>query len=217
VYAIKNNLSAYATYNKGFDPFEATGGTQVFNAPIRPQISELFETGLKANFFTGKLSATLALYQLTVQNVAVNANDIGNPDLFIQEGQVRSTGAEIEANGNITSNLSASLSYAYCDARITESKTPSQIGTLLENAPQNSVSSWIKYIFRKGILKGFGIAVGHSQVSYRSTLDPNVNLPGYVIINSAVQYAFKDFMLALKVENFTDKTYWIGAYNNVSK
>lgn len=217
LYAIKNNLSAYATYNKGFDPFEATSGMQVFDAPIKPQISELFETGLKANFFTGKLSTTLALYQLTVQKVAVNANDIANPDLFIQEGQVRSTGAEIEANGNITSNLSASLSYAYCNARITKSKTPSQIGTPLENAPQNSGSSWIKYVFRKGILKGFGISAGHSQVSYRSTLDPDINLPGYVIVNSSVQYTFKDFMLAWKVENITDETYWIGAYNNVSK
>jgi iron complex outermembrane receptor protein len=147
----------------------------------------------------------------------VNANDISNPDLFIQEGQVRSTGAEIEANGNITPNLSASLSYAYCDARITKSKTPLQIGTLLENAPQNSGSSWIKYNFRKGILKGFGISAGHSQVSYRSTLDSNVDLPGYVIINSAIQYAFNNFTLALKVENLADKTYWIGAYNNVSK
>ena len=218
VYSIKNNLSAYVTYNKGFDPFEATSGiTQVFDAPIKPQISELFETGLKANFFTGKLSATLALYQLTVKNVAVNANDMGNPDLFIQEGQVRSTGVEIEANGNITSNLSASLSYAYCDARITKSKMTSQVGTLLENAPRNSGSSWIKYIFRKGFLKGFGISAGHSQVSYRTTVDPEFDLPGYVIVNSAVQYTFKDFTLALKVENLTDKTYWIGAYNNVNK
>jgi iron complex outermembrane receptor protein len=61
------------------------------------------------------------------------------------------------------------------------------------------------------------MAAGHSQVGYRSTLDPNVNLPGYVIINSVVQYTFKDFTLALKIENLTDKAYWIGAYNNVNK
>ncbi|MEO8960904.1 MAG: TonB-dependent receptor [Ginsengibacter sp.] len=217
VYSIKNNLSAYATYNKGFDPFEASGETQVFDAPIKPQISELFETGLKGNFFAGKLSATLALYQLTVQNVAVNANQIGNPDLFVQEGQVRSKGIELEADGNITSNLGVSWSYAYCDAKITKSKTASQIGTRLENAPLNSGSSWIKYNFRKGTLKGFGIAAGHSQVSYRRTLDPEIDLPGYVIINGTIQYTFKNFTLALKAENITNKTYWIGAYNNVSK
>src|SRR6185437_9728253 len=38
VYAIKDNLSAYATYNKGFDPFETSSSTQVFDEPIKPQI-----------------------------------------------------------------------------------------------------------------------------------------------------------------------------------
>lgn len=217
VYSIRNNLSAYATYNKGFDPFEAASGTQVFEAPVKPQVSELFETGLKSNFFTGKLSATLSFYQLTVQNVAVNANEPGNPDLFVQEGRVRSRGIEFEAFGNITPNLSISWSYAYCDARILETKIASQLGMRLENAPLNSGSSWVRYNFKKGVLKGIGIAAGHLQSGYRKTLDPETDLPGYVIVNGMIQYSFKNFTLALKVENLTNKTYWTGGYNNVSK
>ena len=217
VYAFRKNISAYATYNKGFDPFEASSSTQVFNSPIKPQISELFETGIKANLFSGKLSTTLALYQLTVQNVAVNANDISNPDLFIQQGQVRSKGVEIEANGNITSNLSVSIAYAYCDAKITKSKIPSQVGMRLENAPLNSGSSWIKYDFKKGKLKGFAISAGHLQASSRTTLDPSIKLPGYILLNGGIQYTYNHFTLALKVENFTNKIYWSAAYNNVSK
>src|SRR6185437_2885443 len=153
VYAIKDNLSAYATYNKGFDPFETSSSTQVFDEPIKPQISELYETGMKAYFFSGKLSASLAVYQLSVQNVAVNANDISNPDLFVQQGEVRSKGVELEADGNITQNLSASFAYAFCDAKITKSKTTSQEGARLENAPRNPGSSWLKYEFKKGGLK----------------------------------------------------------------
>lgn len=217
VYAISKSINAYATYNKGFDPFEASGSTQIFDAPIKPQISELFETGIKANFFSGKLSTSLAAYQLTVQNVAVNANVISNPDLFVQEGQVRSKGVEIEADGNITSNLSVSFSYAYCIAKITKSKTPSQIGVRLENAPRNSGSSWIKYDFRKGALKGVAISAGHLMAGARNTLDPLITLPGYIIINGAVQYSYKRFTLAVKAENVTNKIYWIAAYNNVSK
>lgn len=217
MYAIKETLSAYATYNKGFDPFEASSSTQVFDEPIKPQISDLFETGMKANFFSGKLAASLAVYQLTVQNVAVNANDIGNPDLFVQEGQVRSRGVELEVDGNITPNLSANFAYAYCDAKITKSKTVSQIGTRLENAPRNSGSSWIKYDFKKGGLKGFAISAGYLQAGERNTLDPLITLPGYIILNGAVQYTYQHFTLALRAENITNKTYWAAAYNNVSK
>ncbi|MEO6288954.1 MAG: TonB-dependent receptor, partial [Ginsengibacter sp.] len=49
VYELKPNLSLYATYNKGFDPFEATTSTQVFDEPFKPITSELYEAGAKAN------------------------------------------------------------------------------------------------------------------------------------------------------------------------
>ena len=217
VYAIKDNLSAYATYNKGFDPFETSSSTQVFDEPIKPQISELYETGMKAYFFSGKLSASLAVYQLSVQNVAVNANDISNPDLFVQQGEVRSKGVELEADGNITQNLSASFAYAFCDAKITKSKTTSQEGARLENAPRNSGSSWLKYEFKKGGLKGFGISAGFLQAGVRNTLDPLITLPGYIIFNGEVQYSYQHFTLALRAENIFNKVYWMAAYNNVSK
>lgn len=217
VYALKNNLSAYLTYNKGFDPFEASGSNQEFDEPIKPQVSELYETGLKANFFSGKLAASLAVYQLTVENVAVNANDIGNPDLFVQEGQVRSRGVELEADGNITSSLSASFAYSFCDAKITQSKKESEIGKRLENAPQHSGSSWIKYEFKKGKLKGIAISGGYLQAGKRNTLDRQITLPGYLILNGAVQYTYQHFTIALRAENIANTTYWMAAYNNVSK
>jgi iron complex outermembrane recepter protein len=96
VYELRPDVSLYATYNKGFDPFEASVSTQVFNTPFKPITSELFEVGAKANFFNNKLSASIALYQLTLQNVAVNANDISNPNLYIQQGKDRSRGIETE-------------------------------------------------------------------------------------------------------------------------
>ena len=58
VYELKPNATLYATYNNGFDPFEASTSTQVFNAPFKPIKSELFEAGAKANFFNNKLSAS---------------------------------------------------------------------------------------------------------------------------------------------------------------
>jgi iron complex outermembrane receptor protein len=217
LYAIRNNINAYFTYNKGFDPFEASGSAQVFDAPIKPQLSELFETGIKSNFFSGKFSSSFSVYQLTVQNVAVNANDIRNPYLFVQEGQVRSKGVELEADGNPISDLNVSFSYAYCDATIIKSKTPSMVGARLENAPRFSGSSWAKYNFKKGPLKNFGISAGYLQASSRNTLDPLIKLPGYIITNGAVQYNYKHFKIAVKVENITNKIYWVAAYNNVSK
>jgi iron complex outermembrane recepter protein len=217
VYELQPNASLYATYNKGFDPFEASTSTQVFNAPFKPITSEILEAGAKANFFNNKLSASVALYQLTLQNVAVNANDISNPNLYVQQGEDRSRGIETEANGNILPNLSIAVSYSYCIAKVIQSKIVSQVGTLVENAPKNTSNSWIKYIFNKGALKGFGVAAGHSQVSARNTLDPTAILPGYVVLNAGIRYEHKHFNTAVNFNNITNKTYWMGAYNNVNK
>jgi iron complex outermembrane recepter protein len=217
VYKITPNISAYATYNRGFDAFEASTSTEIFNSPFKPQISYVLEAGAKGNFFNDKLAATLSVYQLTLLNVAVSANDISNPNLYVQQGQNQSKGVEAEVVGDILPNLSITLSYAYCVAKVTESKVPSQVGMLVENAPKNTSGSWIKYVFTRGAIKGLGIYAGHSGVSVRSTLDPSITLPGYFVLSGGVNYKYKHFIIAANVKNITNQTYWMGAYNNVNK
>ena len=87
VYTLTSDINLYGTYNKGFDPFEASTQAQVFDQPFKPIISELYEVGAKGNFFQNKLSASLSFYQLTVDNVATNAGDPSNPNVFVQQGQ----------------------------------------------------------------------------------------------------------------------------------
>jgi iron complex outermembrane receptor protein len=216
-YKIQPDLSYYATDNNGFDAFEASTSAQVFNAPLKPNTSHLLETGLKGDFLDGRLSASVAVYQLLLQNVAVNAGDPGNPNLFVQQGANRSRGVEAEATGNILPNLSVDLSYAYCVAIVTQSKIASQIGARVENAPRNESGSWIKYTVAEGPLKGFGLSLGHSQVGERATLDPGITLPGYFILNGGAHYNYKRYRFALNVFNITNQTYWMGAYDNVNK
>ena len=217
VYELKPNASLYFTYNEGFDPFEASTSKQVFDAPFKPITSELWEIGAKTNLLANKLYASLAVYRLVLHNVAVNANNISNLDLYVQQGKNRSRGIEMEVAGNLLPNLSIDANYSYCVATVLESKVASQVGTVMENAPKNSSSSWIKYTFAKGALKGFGIAAGHSQVSVRNTLQQGLQLPGYVVINSSLQYTWNKLKLALNINNITNKNYWQAAYNNTSK
>lgn len=217
VYELQTNATLYATYNKGFDPFEASTSTQIFNAPFRPVTSELLEAGAKANFFNNKLSTSLAIYQLTLQNVAVNANDISNPNLYIQQGEERSRGVETEVSGNILPNLSVSAAYSYCVAKVVKSIIVSQQGAIVENAPKNTSNSWIKYTFNKGVFKDFSIAAGHSQASVRNTLEQGLSLPGYIVLNAGIRFSHRHFNTAINFNNITNKTYWTGAYNNVNK
>jgi iron complex outermembrane recepter protein len=152
-----------------------------------------------------------------VENVAVNAGDPSNPNLYMQQGQNRSRGIEAEATGNILPNLSVLLSYAYNNAIVTQSTVKSQVGTVVANAPKNSSASWIKFAFNKNNIDGFGISMGHSYVGARTSLDPDLHLPAYFLLNGGVSYGYKHFKMALNVNNIMDQVYWMGAYNNVNK
>ncbi len=217
VYSLTQHINAYANWNNGFDPFEASAGTQVYNAPFKPQKSRIYEAGLKGDFLENKLSATVAVYQLTVQNVAVNANVISDPNLFVQQGENRSRGVELETSGNILPNLSVKLSYAYCNAIVSKTDIASQAGLPVANAPLNSSGSWVNYTIPNGVLKGFGFSIGHTAVSKRFTLDPSTTLPGYFILNGGVHYSRRHYHIGANLYNITNQTYWTGAYNNVNK
>jgi iron complex outermembrane receptor protein len=217
VYNILPTLNAYAVYSKGFDPYEASTAVQVFNAPFKPIQSELIEMGLKAGFLNNKLYATLSVYQLSLYNVGVNANDPSNPDLYTQQGEDQARGAEVEVNGNILPNLSFHFAYAYNVAEVKKSEVHGDIGKLKENAPRNSGSSFIKYRFDKGPLKKLSLMGGYNQIGKRNTLDDQVQLPGYITFQAGAIYTLNRFSLAVNWNNISNKTYWSGGYNNIYK
>lgn len=216
-YALTGNLTLYATYNNGFDPFEASINKQVLSQAPKPVYSRLYELGAKADIIKNRLLIQAAIYQLTLRNVAVNANDVANPDLYVQRGKERSAGLELEANGNILNNLSASISYAHNTARVIQSEVPAENGMIKENAPRNQSGSWLKYTFSKGTIKGLSIAAGHTQVSQRNTLIQGLTLPGYCVVHAGLAYSYKKLYAALNVYNIANQVYYMGGYNYASK
>ncbi len=217
VYHIAPSLNVYGAYSRGFDPYEAATAIQVFRDPFKPIESELFEVGLKKAFWQNKLYATLAVYQLSVLNVGVNANDPAEPDLFVQRGEDQARGVETEINGNILPNFTVHLTYAYNVAQVKKSDIKSDIGRLKEDAPRNSSNSLFRYQFAHGCLKGFSILAGHSWISKRNTLDEDFQLPGYVTIIGGLGYTFEKISISANLNNITNRDYWVGAYNDVNK
>lgn len=215
-YAVSGSTSIYATYDKGFDPFEASSDLQVFKSPFKPIISTLYEVGGKT-IYKNKLMATLAIYRLSVKNTAVNADIPDEPDLYVQHGEDLSTGVEAELNGNILPNLSVSLNYTYDVAKVHKSDVAEEVGMWKEDIPRNSSNSWIKYIVNNGPLRNLSIMFGHSQVGRRHTLDKSVELPGYVVFNGGLQYGFDSYIVSLNVNNLFNKSYWASGYNNINK
>jgi iron complex outermembrane receptor protein len=163
-----------------------------------------------------KIAATLAVYRLRVKNIAVNANDPSNPDLYTQRGLDEAYGIEGEANGTVLPQLSLSVSYAWNVARIKESAVPEDINAIKENAPRFSGSSWLKYTFGKGKLKGLSFSAGHVHQTTRNTLTRGFTLPEYITLQAGMGYTWLNTRLSFNVNNLLNKRYWVGGYNYAS-
>lgn len=217
VFGINPVLHVYGVYSRGFDPYEISNTLMIFNEPFKPVNSELFELGLKAMLLKGKLYGTISVYQLSVLNVAVNANDPSNPDLFVQRGEDQARGVELELNGDILPNLQVHFAYAYNQAKVKMSDIKEDIGRLKENAPVNSGNGFFKYNFSKGLLAGFSINAGYLFAGRRNTLEKNFQLPGYFTVQGGINYAWKPITISFLMNNIGNVTYWSGAYNNIYK
>ncbi|WP_063850573.1 TonB-dependent receptor [Flammeovirga sp. SJP92] len=210
-YELTNTINIYGTYTEGFEPQDFGMNAEQNGGPFDPRISSMWETGLKGDFFDGKLSATTSVYWITVNNILVqDPNDV---DRLIQRGQEQSKGFEIEVNGQITKNLSLTTNYAFNNAIITESDNPEEIGNQKENAPQNQAGFWAKYDFLEGSLRGFGVGFGGQYIGQRNTNTADLVLDDYLLWDAAMYYNFKNFRISANLKNITNETYYVGGYS----
>ncbi|MDN3668086.1 TonB-dependent receptor [Echinicola jeungdonensis] len=218
VYALFPNINLYGTYVQGLQPQSAT----VINnpdagGPFDPMVSELKEVGAKTDWFDGRMSGTLALYHLTEKGALYNANEPGNPDLLIQNGEEVSKGVEIDLAGKISENWSLTASYSFNEAVITQSDDENLIGRQKPNAPKHSGNIWSKYIIHNGYFKGLGFGLGIHFVTERfGSLGPSDQppiFPGYGIVDAAIYYKMNKFQIQMNVNNLLDKTHWVGGYD----
>ena len=182
----------------------------------------MWEMGAKSSFFDKLFSVNLALYRIELNNILVNANAAGNPDLLTQRGQEQAHGVEVDIIGNPFPNLSLNVNYAFNQAKITESDNEAEIGRIKENAPKQQGGIWAKYTFANGAFEGLGVSLGSNFVTERNTFDTYVEvdgeplgltLPGYVILDAALSYRVNRFNIAVNFNNVLDKTHWVGGYS----
>jgi len=216
VYSATPNINLYGTYTESFQPQNAAiVNNPLLGGPFDPTFASMIEGGAKGEFFNNRLAANLAIYYIENNNILINANNPGNPDLLEQRGQEQSRGFEIDINGAIGPNLSITANYAYNEATITESDNEDEIGRIKENAPQHSGGFFANYAINNGVLQGLNFNLGTNFVSERNTFEEALQLPSYNVWDAGVSYRVNKVKLAFTLNNVFDETHWVGGYSYV--
>jgi outer membrane receptor for ferric coprogen and ferric-rhodotorulic acid len=139
VYDITPGLSAYASYTSIFAPQTKRS---VDGAWLAPVTGKNYETGLKADWLDGRLTASMAVFRIEQENAALAVsgeyvNGSSEQAYRATKGAV-SKGAEFEINGALTDNLQLTFSAVRYVARDSEGRYNSY-------APQTQLKLFSRY------------------------------------------------------------------------
>ncbi|MBW4646859.1 MAG: TonB-dependent siderophore receptor [Goleter apudmare HA4340-LM2] len=197
-------ISLYASYAESFVPVY---GRSIDNSPFDPERGKQYEVGVKGEMFDGKLSATLAAYNLKKTNVLTT--DPTDTNFNIQVGEQTSKGIELDIVGQITPGWNVIATYGHTDARVTrDNRLP--VGNRLENVAENTASLWTTYELQQGNLKGLGFGLGLYYVGDRpGDANGSFILPSYFRTDASVFYKQDNWRVGLNVRNLFDITYYV--------
>lgn len=199
-YRIADGVSLFAGYAEGFQGLVGYG---FYGFTPEPETSQAYEAGLKFAAPIEGLSGTVAFYRITRQNVATP--DPANPFLYVQTGEQRAQGVELDLVYEPTKNLSLLASYAFTDAEITEDNNL-PVGDQLRAVPRHSGRLAARYRFDDDMSDGLEIGAGLTAVSSRELTMPNtISVDGSVLLDLQVAYDFGPASLGLSVVNVTDE------------
>lgn len=214
VYQPIEPISLYASYSQSFVPNDSR---TVSGETLEPTRGTQYEAGIKTELLDGKLSATLAAYEITQTNVATPDPTDETGTFSIAVGEVKSRGIELDIAGQILPGWNVIASFSHNDTYVSKGDDGNDlpVGDRLQNAPRNSASLWTSYEIQSGSLKGLGFGAGLFFVGDRQALLPNrredgeqLIIPSYVRTDASIFYRRENWRVGLNFKNLLDTNYY---------
>lgn len=203
--------TAYLLYDQSFTE---NYGNLKNGDPLKPSKGNNIELGIKKNFFKGRFSTAISLYQITKTNLASSAGTRENP-YHIQVGEAKSKGVELDITGELLPRLNVVMNYAYTDAKISKDADAKNVGRLLPGSAKHIANTWLSYSFYKDeLLSGFAISTGFQWQKDRATFPfgEGVLPDDYFSLNAGISYTKNNINVGLLINNITDNYNYNGAF-----
>lgn len=208
---VAKNTSVYGVYDQTFMPQAGADKEGNLFVPVR---GNNLEAGVKRDWADGRWSSTLAVYQVTKENVLVG--DPANPNFQIQLGEVQSEGIEFDIQGEILEGLKLILNYANTKAEVTEDTNESIIGSRIAGHAKHMTNGWLNYRFGdNSFLEGFGLALGYQYQVDRSSwawnADNTAEMPDYFRLDGSISWQKDNLNVGLNINNLLDDYLYSGS------
>jgi iron complex outermembrane receptor protein len=213
---VKDRVALFANYQNSFLNqnsvfLDNQGGSNV----TKPQRANQWEGGVKLDAAAGRVSATVSYYDIRVNNIlrTLGYNSAGAA-IGVQDGTQWSRGAELNLTANPLPGLNIVGGFAY-NYSVFVNTSDDVNGLRPETASSPYLANaWVSYRLPAGLLKGLGLGFGGNYASDNKIVNRvslgSFTLPNYTVLNASAFYDLPHYRFSVKVDNLTDKHYWIG-------
>jgi len=175
------------------------------NDDLKPEENRGYEVGGTWDFRDG-LQLRTALFR----NEKVNARKFDEAGVTVLTGKRRVDGIEVQLSGRILHNWEVYSGVAWMDGKIVSGAVNTTGNTPL-GVPEFSGNVWTVYRLGGGWEIGGGV---RGSSGFFLTDTNNGKVPSYALWDATVAYVQSRYEVRLNVGNISDKTYYIGGYQN---
>jgi iron complex outermembrane receptor protein len=197
-YKVSDAWAVYGSYAQSVAP-PAIG--------VDPERGEQFEVGVKYRPEAFPALFTLALYDLTKNNISITDPITAQPSTI---GEIRVRGIDLEAKAEITDHFSLTVAYSYLDPEIVENGGDGTEGNKPQFVSNHLASLWANYTLPShGKIGNLTLGLGTRYTgAYYFTAANNSGADASVVFDAALSYEFLDkSTLEVNVSNLFDKKY----------
>jgi iron complex outermembrane recepter protein len=170
VWQPSDGTTLFASWSKSFAPNAFTDSS---GKTLPPERGEQYEIGIRQDLLSDRrLTLALSAFDLTRSNVAECDPADPNCNFLVAVGEQRAKGIEAELTGKPTPWIDLVATYAYVDAKVTESNTAITgipVGIQLQEAAEHSASLFTKIGLDPLGLDDLAFSVGVYYTSDRPT------------------------------------------------
>ncbi|ATQ67428.1 MULTISPECIES: TonB-dependent siderophore receptor [Methylosinus] len=205
------DTSVYGSYTRSAG---TNNGRSAAGDMYPPERGLQWEVGVKRLWMDGRLSTSLALFDLRKKNVL--QPDPINPAFSLAVGEVTSRGIEFDIAGQITDNLSVIGSYTFNSVKITDDNDNGNVGKRYYGAAPNVGNLWVKWDTAPGAREGFEFGAGFYAMDRRyGSNDNSWYMPAYVKFDTMAAYRTvvdgHDVTFRFNVKNIGDERYFVNS------
>lgn len=204
-YAFTSQLSAFTGWAQGMKvPTYA-----ILLEPPKPEKSAQKEVGLRLTRLDG-VSASLAWYELTVDNALVANPDPLAVGTSVQAGRKQSRGVDLDLTWQASPQWHGLLALSRASATISEDSRAALVGKQLFSVPRTTARVATRYSLGAGSAMP-GLSLGLGLTHHSALPGDNSNsffTPSATVFDTQAAYRIGDLQLSLNVRNLTDKKYW---------